>query len=56
MSDLIKSPGESPHVKGVDSNLDSMGRGNAEPIDGNKVVLTVDLPYGPGNLIKSVND
>ena len=40
MSDLIISPGEAPHIKGVESDLDSIGRGNAESIDGNRVVLT----------------
>jgi hypothetical protein len=52
MSGLIISPADEAPVKGVNSDLDSIGRGSAEPIEGNTVVLTVqDLPTGPGNLI-----
>jgi hypothetical protein len=48
MSGLIISPADEAPVKGVSSDLDSIGRGSAEPIEGNKVVLTVqDLPTGP---------
>ena len=46
MSDLIKSPGESPRPKGVESDKDSMGRGTAESIEGNEVRLT----YSPGEI------
>lgn len=30
---IIKSEGWSPEVEGVDSGLDSMGRGHAKPLD-----------------------
>ena len=53
MSDLISSPGESAPVKGVETDLDSLGRGNATPIEGNQVVLTVDLPHSGGDIISS---
>jgi hypothetical protein len=54
MSGLIISPADEAPVKGVSSDLDSIGRGSAEPIEGNKVVLTVqDLPTGPGDVISS---
>lgn len=51
MSELIPSVGESPMPKGMETDLDSMGRGNAEPIEGNKVVLTVNLPHGDPGII-----
>jgi hypothetical protein len=41
MSKLIISPADEAPVKGVESDLDSIGRGNATPIDGNDVVLTI---------------
>lgn len=40
-SDLIISPGTPQNVD-VPSDLDSIGRGNGTPIDGHRVVLTVD--------------
>lgn len=40
MSKLIISPADEAPIKGVDSGLDSIGRGNAEPIESNPVVLT----------------
>ena len=39
--DLIVGPGEVAPVKGVPSGIDSMGTGNADSIEGNRVVLTV---------------
>lgn len=42
---LIITEADCPDVKGVNSNLDSMGRGSADSIEGNTVVLTVqDMP------------
>jgi hypothetical protein len=43
---LIKSPGEAAVPSGVESDLDSMGRGTATPIEGNEVRLT----YSPGEI------
>lgn len=51
---LIPSVGWSPDVKGVETDLDSMGRGKATPIEGNDVVLTVDIPHESGNIIAGV--
>ncbi len=48
---LIPSVGWSPDVQGVESGLDQIGRGNAEPIDSNKVVLTVDIPTSDAHII-----
>lgn len=54
MSKLIISPADEAPVKGVNSDLDSMGRGSAEPIEGNTVVLTVEgLPTQSGDIISS---
>jgi hypothetical protein len=54
MGNLIFSPADEAPVRGVNSDLDSIGRGSADPIEGNTVVLTVkDMPTGPGDSIHS---
>lgn len=51
---LIISPADEAPVSGVPSGLDGLGRGSAEPIDGHKVVLTVeDLPTTSQDTISS---
>lgn len=59
MSDgLIVGPGESANVKGVEDNLNSIGRGNADPIEGNEVVLTysrADLGVGSDYPLSNFN-
>lgn len=40
MSDLIITPGESAPVKGVETDLDSIGRGTGTSIDGHTVRIT----------------
>lgn len=43
MPDMIKSPADYPTIKNVESDIDSMGKGHAEPIDGKPVVLSIPL-------------
>lgn len=51
---LIISPADEAPVKGVSTDLDRLGRGHSDPIEGNTVVLTVEnLPTGPQDTIHS---
>lgn len=37
---IIESPGWAPTVDGVESDIDSMGRGNATSIEGHTVLIS----------------
>ena len=43
MDEMIKSVLDYPPIKGVERDIDEAGRGNAEPIEGHEVVLTVPM-------------
>lgn len=62
MAGIIESQGWSPEVDGVDSGLDSMGRGTAKSIEGHAVRISFtkeqvsDLSSGAKFDIDSVRD